>query len=231
MRTRIAPLLLGLNLVVFALLGAETNQPHHVRWEPVIAKFEARDRTNPPPQNAVVFIGSSSIVKWTNAPAQFPEHRIINRGFGGSHLRDSAAFVERIVIPYHPKVVLLYAGDNDIAVGLTAEQVFAAFKEFVSKVHAAQPRTQIAFISIKPSPSRVKFLATITEANRLIRNFIATDKRLIYVDVFTPMLDSDGQPRRELFVKDMLHLNSEGYKLWAGIVKPVLNKFDPPSTQ
>lgn len=231
MRTSCLASILGLLLIAIATRAAETNQPHHLRWEPAIAKFEARDKTNPPPRDAVVFIGSSSIVKWTNAPAQFPEHVIINRGFGGSHLGDSAAFVERIVIPCRPKLVLLYAGDNDIAAGRTAEQVFAAFKEFVAKVHTAQPRTRIAFVSIKPSPSRAKFLPPIKEANRLIREFSARDERLVYVDVFTPMLDATGQPRRELFVKDMLHLNADGYKLWAGIVKPVLDKFAPPSAQ
>lgn len=227
MRTSLLPLLLSLSLVATAR-AADTNQPHHVRWEATITKFEARDKTNPPPRDAVVLIGSSSIVKWTNAPAQFPQHQIINRGFGGSHLGDSAAFVERIVTPYHPKLVVLYAGDNDIAAGKTSGQVFAAFKEFVAKVHAVQPRTPIAFISIKPSPSRAKFLPSIKEANRMIREFIAADQRLIYVDVFTPMLDPEGQPRRELFVKDMLHLNADGYKLWAGIVKPVLDKVVPP---
>lgn len=231
MRTSFLASILGLSLVAIATPAADTNQPHHVRWEPTIAKFEARDKTNPPPRDAVLLIGSSSIVKWTNAPAQFPEHTIINRGFGGSHLGDSAAFVGRIVIPYRPKLVVLYAGDNDIAAGRTAEQVFAAFKEFVAKVRAAQPRTPIAFVSIKPSPSRAKFLPPIQEANRLIREFIASDEQLVYVDVFTPMLGADGQPRRELFVKDMLHLNADGYKLWAGIVKPVLDKFAPPSAK
>lgn len=201
-----------------------TNPPHHLQWEPAIRAFEAADKTNPPPRNAILLLGSSSIRLWHDAPAQFPDHRLINRGFGGSHLADSVAFIERIVIPYQPKLVLLYAGDNDIAAGKTPDQVATDFKEFVAKVQAALPETRISFIAIKPSPSRLKFLPAVNAANRLIQEFIAGQPKLDYVDIFTPMLGADGQPRAELFVADQLHLNEAGYKLWAGIVKPVLEK-------
>ena len=207
--------------------GSATNRPHHLQWEKTIQAFEASDKTNPPPANAILMIGSSSIVKWTNAPAQFPDHRLIMRGFGGSYLSDSVAFVDRIVIPYKPKLILLYAGDNDIAGGKSGVQVFADFKEFVGKVHRALPETRIAFIAVKPSPSRVKYMEQMKTANRLIQEFIAANPKLIFVDVFTPMLGADGQPRAELFVGDRLHLNEAGYKLWAGIVNPVLEKVDP----
>jgi len=211
--------------------AADTNQPHHLQYEPAIRAFEAADRTNPPPHGAVLFIGSSSIRKWTNAPAQFPAHRIINRGFGGSHLSDSVAFAERIVLPYRPRVVVLYAGDNDIATGKSPEAVVADFKNFVAKIHAALPETRIAFLAIKPSPSRMKFIEQQKLTNRLVCDFIAGDPKLAYVDVFTLMLGADGQPRAELFVSDRLHLSDTGYKLWAGIVGPVLDKLDPPKSQ
>ncbi len=207
---------------------AATNGPHHVQWEPAIQAFEAADKTNPPPRNAILLIGSSSMVKWTNAPAQFPEHRLINRGFGGSHLSDSVAFVDRIVVPYQPQLVVLYAGDNDIAAGKSPEQVLADYKEFVAKVLSALPETRIAFIAIKPSPSRSKFIGAIKNANRLMQEFIAGQPKLIYVDVYTAMLGVDGQPRAELFVSDQLHLNEAGYQLWAGILKPVLDRVAPP---
>jgi lysophospholipase L1-like esterase len=218
----LASLLYGL-VATFAQDGA-TNRPHHWQWENTIQAFEAADQTNPPPRNAILMIGSSSIRKWTNAPAQFPDHRLINRGFGGSHLSDSIAFIERIVVPYEPKLVLLYAGDNDIAAGKSPDQVFTDFKAFVAKVQAARPETRIAFIAIKPSPSRMKFIQPIKTANGLIQEFVAGNPKLVYVDVFTPMLGEDGQPRAELFVSDQLHLSDAGYKLWAGIVKPVLEQ-------
>jgi lysophospholipase L1-like esterase len=237
MKTRLpfsARLFLGLVLAALALPpqslpAAETNAPPHARWEPAISAFEAADKTNPPPQGAVVFVGSSSIRLWATAQGQFPSHRIVNRGFGGSQLSDSVAYADRIVIPYRPKVVVLYAGDNDLAAGKTPEQVCADFKSFVDKLQAALPETQVAFLAIKPSPSRAKFQAAGQTANRLIQEFTATRPRLTYVDVATPMLGNDGRPREELFVKDRLHLNDAGYKLWASIVQPVLDKLDAPS--
>jgi lysophospholipase L1-like esterase len=228
--TQLLALGFGLGLLpVTRACAAETNLPHHTQFEPAIRAFEAADRTNPPPPNAVLLIGSSSIRLWKDAPAQFPSHRLLNRGFGGSHLSDSVAFADRIAIPYRPRVVVLYAGDNDIAAGKSPEQVLADLKAFVAKVRSALPETRIAYLSIKPSPSRLKHLEQFREANRLIREFCAGDDRLVYVDVFTPMLDRDGQPREEFFLGDRLHLNSEGYKVWAGIVGPVLDRLDAPS--
>ena len=162
--------------------------------------------------------------------ADFAGHKVFNRGFGGSHLCDSLAFADRIVIPYQPKLVVLYAGDNDIASGKSPEQVFADFKAFVAKVQAALPETRIAYVSIKPSPSRMRFVEQFKTTNRLIREFAARDEKLIYLDVFTPMLGSDAQPRAELFVSDQLHLSEAGYKLWTGVLKPVLDKLDPPAS-
>ena len=221
----------GLSCCLLAQTAAAKKQPPEVRWAKEIGAFEASDKTNPPPKDAVLFIGSSSIKRWTNVAAAFPEHKVINRGFGGSQLADSVAFVNRIVTPYQPRLVLLYAGDNDIASGKSPETVFADFKAFVAKIHAALPRTRIAYIAIKPCPSREKFLAQVKTANRLIRECCATDDRLVFVDVFTPMLNAEGRPRAELCVKDMLHLNAEGYKLWASILKPVLDQHAAPATR
>ena len=221
--TAIAVVLLGAERAP----AAEASAPHHVQWESAIAAFEAVDKTNPPPRHAIEFIGSSSIRRWTNAPAQFPGHTIFNRGFGGSHLGDSVAFVERIVIPYAPKIVVLYAGDNDLAAGKSPEQVFADFKDFAQKVHAALPATRIIFISIKPCPAREKILVQVEAANQLIQRFIRKDRRLIYVDIFQPSLTKEGRTRPELYIQDGLHPNDAGYDLWAGILKPVLDKTDP----
>jgi lysophospholipase L1-like esterase len=207
--------------------GAETNSPRS-QWEPAIRAFEASDRTNPPAPNGVLFIGSSSIRMWTSLAQSFPGHKTLNRGFGGSQLADSTAFVERIVWPYRPKLVLLYAGDNDIAAGLTPERVLADFKTFVNKVRSSLPATRIAFLAIKPCPVREKFLDQVKRANRLIHDYIATDGSLLFVDVFTPMLSGDGRPRAGLYLADGLHPSAEGYALWTSILKPVLDQYDPP---
>jgi lysophospholipase L1-like esterase len=147
---------------------------------------------------------------------------VINRGFGGSHLSDSVAFTDRIVIPYKPRLVLIYAGDNDIASGKSPQEVFDDFKRFVQKIHQALPDARVGFISIKPSPSREKFLESIKQANWLVKEYAQGKGNVAFIDVFTPMLNSESKPRAELFLKDMLHPNEKCYQLWASIITPVL---------
>ena len=161
---------------------------------------------------------------WKTLAEDFQEYKVINRGFGGSQIIDSVAFADRIVIPYKPRMILLYAGDNDIAAGKSPEEVLADFKAFTRKVCPILSETKVAFISIKPSPSRWQFAEKIKAANRLIEDFCKQDERLIYIDVFNPMLGADGKPRPELFVEDMLHLNHKGYGLWTATIRPRLKK-------
>ena len=214
-----------LSLPLLAQTAAEKKQPPEVRWAKEIRAFEAADKTNPPPRDAVLLIGSSSIRLWTNVAQAFPGHKVINRGFGGSQLADSVAFVDRIVTPYRPKLILLYAGDNDIAGGKTPETVLSDFKAFVGKVHAGLPGTRVVFIAIKPCLAREKFLDQVKTANRLIREYCETDERLLFADVFTPMLSPEGRPRADLCVKDLLHLNAQGYALWASVLRPIVDKY------
>jgi len=198
-------------------------EPAASPWEKEIRAFEANDKQQPPPEGAVLFVGSSSIRLW-KLDESFPNLKTINRGFGGSHLADSVAFAERIVIPYRPKLVVLYAGDNDLAAGKTPARVLADFKQFVAKVEAALPETRIAFISIKPCPKRWALVDRVRETNASIAEFISRDERLRYIDIFPPMLGADGQPRAELFREDGLHLNAAGYKLWAEVLRPTLEE-------
>src|ERR1035441_3705713 len=170
----------ALNLSLLAQTATEKKQLPEARWEKDIVAFEAADTTNPPPQDAILFIGSSSIRRWTNVAQAFPGHKVFNRGFGGSQLSDSVAFVDRIVTPYKPKLVLLYAGDNDIASGKSPERVLSDFKAFVASIHAALPETRIAYIAIKPCPAREKYLEQVKATNRLIRDSATSDNRLLF---------------------------------------------------
>jgi lysophospholipase L1-like esterase len=203
-----------------ALLRAE-KPPDFAHWEKAIAAFEKQDRAKPPPKDAILFVGSSSIRLW-DLPRSFPDRQVINRGFGGSEIADSVHFAPRILLKYRPRLIVFYAGDNDIAAGRRPERVAADFKEFVRTVHAELPRTKILFLSIKPSIRRWNLVERMRRANELIRDYCKQVKRVEYVDVATPMLGTDGKPRRELFQRDGLHLNAAGYKLWASIVKPLL---------
>jgi len=208
-------------LLAAPAVAAPTNSGP-ARWEAEIHAFEASDATNPPPRGAIVFVGSSSIRQWITLAQDFPGFKVINRGFGGSQLEDSAAFAHRLVIPHQPKAVVLYAGDNDIAAGKSPRRVLQDFRRFVERIHAALPQTRILFISIKPSPARWHLVNEIKAANQMLENFCQKDKRLVYVDVFKSMLGADGKPRAELFVEDKLHLNRKGYELWASILRPRL---------
>jgi hypothetical protein len=194
----------------------------HARWEPDIQGFETSDRTNPPPANAILFVGSSSIRMWTSLKEDFADFQIIQRGYGGSEMDDTFHFAGRIVTPYRPRQIVVYAGDNDIAAGRSPERVARDFEAFVRKVWETLPNTRIAYIAIKPSSARWKFVEAMREANRLIAEFAASNEDLAFIDVFTPMLGADGKPADELFLADKLHLNRKGYQLWASLVRPYL---------
>lgn len=197
----------------------ETSKRH--RWEPAIAKFEAADGVTPPPQNGILFVGSSSIRQW-DLTESFPGLPVINRGFGGSVVADTLHFADRIILPYKPAVVVVYAGDNDIARGNTPQQVHADVQLLLHTIHERAPETQVIFIAIKPSLKRWPLIDRIREANRLVQALAEKESLLEYADVDGPMIGADGRPRAELFVKDGLHLSAEGYRLWGSIVKPLI---------
>ena len=192
------------------------------RWEPEIAAFEAADREQAPPRGAVLFLGSSSIRLWETLAEDFPGIATIRRGFGGSQLADATHHAGRIVLPYEPATIVLYAGDNDLWAGATPQQVLADFERFVAVVHGRLPETRILFLAIKPSTARWSMIDRIRETNALVRERASRDPRLGYVDVFTPMLGADGLPRSELLVEDGLHLSAAGYALWRETLAPFL---------
>lgn len=208
-----------------ALLAAGLFQPVSAapeKWAKAIDDFTAADAAKPPAPGGIVFVGSSSFRRWTTLAQDLPGLHVINRGFGGSEMADSAFYADRIVIPYKPKTVVVYAGENDLNAGKTPETVLADFRAFRAKVHAALPQTRIVYVGIKPSPSRWKINDRMQAANRLLAAECAQDKRLAFVDVWAAMLDARGQPRPELFVEDMLHMNAGGYAIWTRLLTPVL---------
>lgn len=210
-------LALILTLLTLSRISAAPEQ-----WKAEIDRFTAADAAHPPPSQGVLFVGSSTIRKWTSLAKDFPSVPVINRGFGGSELSDSVSYADRIAIPYRPRLIVVYAGDNDLARGKTPEIVHGDFRAFCAKIHAALPQTRILFVAIKPSPSREKLKDKIIAANALIAAECQKDQRLGYADVYTPMLDAKGGMRPELFVQDMLHMNESGYALWTRVIGPLL---------
>ncbi|PPU62786.1 hypothetical protein XcodCFBP4690_13550 [Xanthomonas codiaei] len=191
-------------------------------WEQDMQRFAASDARQPPPKHGIVFVGSSSIRFWDTLGKDFPGKPVINRGFGGSQVRDSTWYADRIVIPYAPRQVVLYAGDNDLNSGRTPEQVRDDVVAFVTRIRRDLPDARISYLSIKPSPARAQLLPSVIAANRLIKDALAGFARVDYVDVYTPMLDASGKPRPQLFREDRLHMTADGYALWRKAVAPVL---------
>lgn len=192
-------------------------------WEKEIAKFEAEDAEKAPPEGAAIFVGSSSIRMWKLADS-FGDRAVLNRGFGGSQLADSVYYLDRIALKHKPAVVVVYAGDNDLAGGKTPEQVVSDFKALVGKVRTALPDAKLIYIGIKPSIKRWTMIEKVRAANRNMQALAAESKNVVFVDVEKPMLGEDGQPKPELFLKDGLHMTPEGYKIWTALVTPHLGK-------
>lgn len=218
-------LLCLLTIAASPLTAAQQSGPQ--RWEKDIQAFEAADRANPPPQGAILFIGSSTIRKWTTLAKDFPDHKVINRGFGGNQIADCTYYADRVVIPYKPRLIVLRAGGNDINARKTPEQVRDDFRAFVEKVRAKLPDVRIAYMTINATPSRWANVGREKKANQLIKDVIAQGKNLDYIDTFDATMSADGKPREELFVKDRLHFNAEGYKILAACTRSHLAPANP----
>jgi|SRR5579884_2463849 len=211
-----------LGLLCWAGPAVSDEKSPSARWEKDIAAFERQEKEAPPAKGGVIFVGSSSIRLW-KLDRSFPELKnVLNRGFGGSQLADATYFAPRLLYKQQPRIVVLYAGDNDLAAGKSPEQVAADFKEFVAVVRKELPETRILYISVKPSPARAALLDRARKTNALLAEQCGKEKGVEFVDVFNPMLGPDGQPKPELFRDDRLHMNDKGYELWAGILRPRL---------
>ena len=184
-----------------------------------IRAFEAADAKAFPVPGQIVFVGSSSFTNWASMARNLAPFPVVRRGFGGSQMDDSLRYARRIVIPYQPKMVVLYAGDNDLANGRSPQDVSGDFGAFVAQIHAALPEAKIAYLSIKPSIARWDNLENIRQANGLIEQFTTHDARLSYIDIFPVTLGPNGTPRPDIFLEDDLHINQTGYDLWAEVVK------------
>ena len=182
-----------------------------------IAALERKYASQPTGQ--LVFYGSSSIRLWPFLKREFANHTIENWGFGGSNLSDCAHFFERAIVPRQPKGIVFYAGDNDLANGAKPLEVWESLRALLDAKDAQLPQTPFAFLSLKPSPSRVELRTQIEETNEACAREIASRGNAEWVDVFSPMIGEDGWGRRELFMNDQLHLSRAGYELWNSVLK------------
>jgi len=202
-----------------ASCGGNPRDPDPNRFSRAIARFAEQDSAAVSLSVPVVFTGSSSIGGW-DLDTFFPDLHPLNRGFGGSQISDVNYFVDRVVLKYRPSVVVFYAGENDIHAGKRPERVVADFRAFVDTVHAVLPDTDILYLPMKPSPSRLHLWPDMEAGNEQIETLCGNTPHLECLDTATPMLRSDGRPRPEIFGQDSLHMNSTGYTIWSDLVRP-----------
>ncbi|GAA0544448.1 SGNH/GDSL hydrolase family protein [Chitinophaga japonensis] len=204
------------------ITGSSIAQEKPRFWDDV-QTIKHYDQMYTPPAHPILFTGSSSIRKWSSLEKDFPEHTVLNRGVGGTIVNDMIFYANDIIFPYHPRQIVLYVGDNDVPDGqTTADSILQRTKRLFSVIRAKLPEVPIVYIAIKPSPSRAQFMEKALAANKLIAAFLETDPHAVFVDIYHPMLDEAGQPRPELFLSDMLHMNEKGYAIWREAIAPHL---------
>lgn len=211
--------------LVFAAARAEaaTVYPDPTRFQAAIDAFTEEDGRAAPPPGALVATGSSSIRYWRDRlAADLAPLTVIPRGFGGSNLNDMLYYLDELVLRYRPRALLLYGGDNDLALGASPELILDTLDELVNLAHERNRELRIYVMSVKPSPARGSLWPLMRETNRRLAAFCETDERLTYIDVATSMLKADGTPDESLFIADLLHLNAAGYDGWRDAVRPVL---------
>lgn len=217
-----------LHLIILLLLFSATAFAQDKKpafWND-IQRFKQQDSITAPPENAILLIGSSSFTMWRNVQQDFPGYTIINRGFGGSTLLDQIRYVDEIVFPYRPRQIIIYCGENDLAASdtVTGEEVARRFARLFEMIREKFPRTQISYVSMKPSPSRQLLLSKMMRGNELIKKFLASKRRTGYIDVYREMIDDEGKPRTDIFLEDNLHMNKDGYAIWKKLITPHLIK-------
>lgn len=219
-----------LTVVAFAALAHVSAEPpkkiphDFAKWEKAVKAFEEADAQKAATKGAVLFVGSSTIVRWKTLAEDFPETLVLNRGFGGNQIADSTHYAERMIFPYDPSMIVLRAGGNDIHAGRSAVEVFGDYKDFVAKVRSKYADVPIAYLALSPAISRITERAEGDKLNALIAAFIKENKNLIFIDTSKVSLGPDGEPKPELFVADKLHFSPEGYKILASVVRPYMPK-------
>ncbi|WP_316786720.1 GDSL-type esterase/lipase family protein [Pedobacter frigiditerrae] len=211
-----------LSLIILFLLAFVSLKAQEVPFSKDIQNFKKKDSIAFPPKKAVLFIGSSTFTKWTDVQTYFPNHTIINRGFGGSSLPNLIYFVKDIVYPYKPKQVVIYCGENDFTGGATADVVVDRVKQLFTLIREKYPKVHLTFISIKPSPSREKYWPLMVDANKKIMELISKTKRATYINTYDAMFNADGTIMKDIFLSDNLHMNAKGYAIWAPIMESYL---------
>ena len=212
-------------LMVLALVVHASQQPARgIRSYPIIEQYFEQDKTNPPPQEAILFIGSSIFRQWADLREHMKPLPVFNRAFGGSRTWEVLHYMDKLVLPYRPKIIAYYCGSNDVNAGADAEEIYDTFRTFAERVSSELPDTQIFFVSINRAPQKRDRWDVVDEANSLIQEYAAQNSQLGYIDVNPVLFDSVGNPRTELYVSDLLHFHPPAYVEFTEVIRPVIEK-------
>ena len=207
-------------LFVVSASFAQTNLPF---WNDVQA-FKKQDSISFPAAGQILFIGSSSFTKWKDINEYCPGKKILNRAFGGSTIADLIQYRYDVLFPYNPRQIVMYCGENDFASSdtVTVEMVVQRFKTFYKFIRDKYPSIPFAYVSMKPSPSRMHLVKKFEAANGMIASYLKGFKNTAYIDIFSNMLLPNGRPKPEIYVSDSLHMNALGYAIWQKAFKKYL---------
>jgi lysophospholipase L1-like esterase len=207
----------------FILSSNRTSAQPYIRE---ISHFNKMDSLNRPPENPILFIGSSSFTNWKDVQDWFPDYTILNRAFGGSSLTHLIYYAENVIFRYNPRQILIYCGENDLATDpkITGDSVYRRFRKLIGIIRTRLPKVPVAYVSMKPSPSREKFLPYMKTGNRMIEKYMNRTKFTEYIDVYNAMLEKDGTVMKDIFLSDKLHMNRKGYEIWKPIIGSYLIK-------
>ena len=194
------------------------------RFEKDIEAFLVADKQAPPQKGQILFIGSSIFRLWKNLSQQMAPLPVFNRAFGGSRTADILYYMDKVVLPYEPKIIVYYCGSNDINADIKPDDIAANFREFTQRVHARLPQTKIFYVSINRAPQKMDRWDWVDDANRQIKEFCEKDKQLGFIDVNPALFDREGKPRLELYLPDKLHFLEPAYDEFTKIIKPVIEQ-------
>jgi len=206
-----------------------TAAPAENRFEKNVQAYEGADKASPPPKGAILLVGDSQFYRWKTLAEDLPGYTVINRGIDSFQFSDILHFFDRLVTPYDPRFIVLHVGGNDVNTGKGPEQILTDFKTFIGRVRAKYPNVPIAFSSTTPGPARWAQAETRKKVNATIKDFVATQKNLYFIDLWDAMLTPDGKPREDIWVEDRIHPNQAGYQIRVKIMRPLLGPPDKKS--